>query len=126
MSSPELSFEIFPDNTLAGIKKLHAMRTRRAPFSPLVISVTFGAGGSMQQVILTLATDMARDSMDAVPHLFCMGRSRAKIRAFLSHDRTTGIRRLIALIALRGDIPAAMGNVQDADAFCFLLYGRTH
>jgi methylenetetrahydrofolate reductase (NADPH) len=72
------------------------------------VSVTFGAGGSTQQGTLDTVLDMAKDGLEAAPHLSCIGSSRESLRAILNEYRSHGIRHIVAL---RGDLPSGMGAV---------------
>jgi methylenetetrahydrofolate reductase (NADPH) len=108
MNPIELSFEFFPPKTPEGIDKLRATRTQLARLKPKFVSVTFGAGGSTQQGTLDIVLDMAKDGLEAAPHLSCIGSSKDSLRAILSEYRAHGIRHIVAL---RGDLPSGMGEV---------------
>ncbi len=43
------SFEFFPPKTPEGVEKLRAARRQLAQLKPKFFSVTYGAGGSMQE-----------------------------------------------------------------------------
>lgn len=104
----ELSFEFFPPKTAEGRDKLRGTRARLMPLRPRFVSVTFGAGGSTQQGTLDTVIDIARDGVEAAPHLSCIGASRETLAAILEQYRAQGIRRLVAL---RGDLPSGMGDI---------------
>lgn len=108
MKSIELSFEFFPPKTPEGVDKLHATCAQLVPFKPKFISVTFGAGGSTRQGTLDTVLHIARENIDAVPHLSCIGSSKESLRAILQQYRAHGIRHIVAL---RGDLPSGMGEV---------------
>ena len=108
MNPIELSFEFFPPKTAEGIDKLRATRAQLTPLKPKFVSVTFGAGGSTQQGTLDTVVDIAKEGVEAAPHLSCIGSSKESLRAILGEYRSHGIRHIVAL---RGDLPSGMGAV---------------
>ncbi|MGN6665796.1 MAG: methylenetetrahydrofolate reductase [NAD(P)H] [Trinickia sp.] len=108
MNPIEISFEFFPPKTPDGVEKLRATRVQLALLKPKFVSVTFGAGGSTQQGTLDTVLDMAKDGLEAAPHLSCIGSSKESLRAILERYRSNGIRHIVAL---RGDLPSGMGEV---------------
>ncbi|WP_116139767.1 methylenetetrahydrofolate reductase [NAD(P)H] [Trinickia diaoshuihuensis] len=108
MNPIEISFEFFPPKTPDGVEKLRATRAQLALLKPKFVSVTFGAGGSTQQGTLDTVLDMAKDGLEAAPHLSCIGSSKESLRAILERYRANGIRHIVAL---RGDLPSGMGEV---------------
>jgi len=104
----ELSFEFFPPKSAEGIDKLRVTRAQLLPLKPRFVSVTFGAGGSTQQGTLDTVLDMARDGVDAAPHLSCIGSSKQNLRDIVDQYRAHGIRHIVAL---RGDLPSGMVEV---------------
>jgi methylenetetrahydrofolate reductase (NADPH) len=108
MNPIEISFEFFPPKTPDGVEKLRATRAQLALLKPKFVSVTFGAGGSTQQGTLDTVLDMAKDGLEAAPHLSCIGSSKENLRAILERYRSNGIRHIVAL---RGDLPSGMGEV---------------
>jgi methylenetetrahydrofolate reductase (NADPH) len=107
MKPIELSFEFFPPKTPDGVEKLRATRAQLATLKPKFVSVTFGAGGSTQQGTLDTVVDIAKEGIDAAPHLSCIGSSKESLRAILAEYRSHGIRHIVAL---RGDLPSGMGE----------------
>jgi methylenetetrahydrofolate reductase (NADPH) len=108
MNPIELSFEFFPPKTQEGVDKLRATRAQLAPLKPKFVSCTFGAGGSTQQGTLDTVLDIAKDGIEAAPHLSCIGSSKESLRTILNEYRSHGIRHIVAL---RGDLPSGMGEV---------------
>jgi methylenetetrahydrofolate reductase (NADPH) len=108
MNPIELSFEFFPPKTQEGIDKLRATRAQLVSLKPKFVSVTFGAGGSTQQGTLDTVLEMAKDGLEAAPHLSCIGSSKDDLRGILNQYRSHGIRHIVAL---RGDLPSGMGSV---------------
>lgn len=105
MEPIELSFEFFPPKSEDGIEKLRATRAQLMPLAPKFVSVTFGAGGSTQQGTLDTIVEIARDGIDAAPHLSCIGASREGLANILDTYRQHGISHIVAL---RGDMPSGM------------------
>jgi methylenetetrahydrofolate reductase (NADPH) len=108
MKPIELSFEFFPPKTPDGVDKLRATRAQLATLAPKFVSVTFGAGGSTQQGTLDTVVDIAKDGVEAAPHLSCIGASKEGLREILAAYRSHGIRHIVAL---RGDLPSGMGEM---------------
>ncbi len=121
MNSIELSFEFFPPKTQEGVEKLRATRAQLVPLKPKFVSVTFGAGGSTQQGTLDTVVEMAKEGLEAAPHLSCIGSSKESLRAALDEYRSHGIRHIVAL---RGDLPSGMGEVGElryaSELVCFI------
>lgn len=108
MNPIEISFEFFPPKTPEGVEKLRATRAQLGLLRPKFVSVTFGAGGSTQQGTLDTVLEMAKEGLEAAPHLSCIGSSKESLRAILERYRAHGIRHIVAL---RGDLPSGMGEV---------------
>ena len=102
--SPSFSFELFPPRTPEALAKLPAVIDQLAAVRPEFFSITHGAGGSDQNgTYETLVTVVKHSGVEAVPHLTCVGSTRAKIAALLKQYREAGVKRIVAL---RGDLPA--------------------
>ncbi len=128
MSNPdlELSFEFFPPRTEAGRETLARTRQELAQScDPEFFSVTYGAGGSTRDRTLETVVDIQQQSsVDACPHLTCVGASNAEILELLETYRAQGIHRLLVL---RGDPPSGMvgrGDCKFANELIELT--RTH
>ena len=105
MTAPlSFSFELFPPRTPEGVAKLLPTISRLAAVRPNYYSVTNGAGGSDQEgTYETLMTVVEHTGVEAVPHLTCVGSTRAHVAAMLDRYRAAGVKRIVAL---RGDLPA--------------------
>lgn len=102
-----VSFEFFPPKTDAQRAQLNQAVARLRIYAPEYVSVTFGAGGStLSYTPETVAHLRANHGLNAVPHLSCVGGTRAEIQELLDRYRNMGCRRLVAL---RGDLPSGMG-----------------
>ncbi len=101
---PSFSFELFPPRTPESMAKLPAVIGQLAEVRPDFFSITHGAGGSDQNgTYETLVTVVKHTGVEAVPHLTCVGSTRAKIAVLLKQYREAGVKRIVAL---RGDLPA--------------------
>lgn len=114
MTKQIFSIEFFPPKTPEGTEKLRVTRAKLAELHPKYFSVTFGAGGSTQQGTRDTVLEILREGHDAAPHLSCVGRSKADLRALLADYKANGIRRLVAL---RGDLPSGYGSGAAAGEF---------
>jgi methylenetetrahydrofolate reductase (NADPH) len=104
MSYPTFSFELFPPRTPESAAKLPNVIGQLAAVRPDYFSVTHGAGGSEQDGTYdTLMTVAEHSGVEVVPHLTCVGSTRAKVAAQLDRYREAGVKRIVAL---RGDLPA--------------------
>lgn len=105
MDSPHtFSFELFPPRTPEAQAKLQATIAQLAAVQPDFFSITHGAGGSDQGgTYETLLAVVKHSGAEAVPHLTCVGSTRAHVAAQLQRYRDAGVKRIVAL---RGDLPA--------------------
>ncbi|HEX8741131.1 MAG TPA: methylenetetrahydrofolate reductase [NAD(P)H] [Casimicrobiaceae bacterium] len=103
IAAPLCSLEFFPPKTPEGVAKLRAARREFAALAPAFCSVTYGAGGSTREGTLATVLEIRAEGLEGVPHLSCIGSTRAGLREVLEQYRNSGIRHLIAL---RGDLPS--------------------
>lgn len=100
------SCEFFPPHDDEGAEKLRHTRTRLLQLYPAFFSVTYGAGGSTRNRTMETVLDIQLNgSVEAAPHLTCIGSTKESIRAILQHYRSHSIHRIVAL---RGDLPSGM------------------
>jgi methylenetetrahydrofolate reductase (NADPH) len=98
------SFELYPPRKPEGVAKLPSVIDQLAAARPEYFSITYGAGGSDQNgTNETLMTVTRRSGVEVVPHLTCVGSTRAQIAAQLESYREAGVKRIVAL---RGDLPS--------------------
>ncbi|HXR39125.1 MAG TPA: methylenetetrahydrofolate reductase [NAD(P)H] [Terracidiphilus sp.] len=115
MASPlSFSFELFPPRTPEGAANLPAVIAQLAAVRPDYFSVTYGAGGSNQEgTYETLVTVVEQTGVETVPHLTCVGSTRAHVAALLERYQKAGVKHIVAL---RGDLPAtAMSSSAPGD-----------
>lgn len=78
-----------------------------ATLNPAYVSVTFGAGGSLQSGTLDAVRRVRNQfALDTAPHISCVNTTPESIREMLSAYRDLGVRRLVVL---RGDLPSGAG-----------------
>ena len=101
-----LSYEFFPPRTESGKANLAVTRQQLSTLNPEFYSVTFGAGGSTRDNTLETVIDIQQNStVDASPHLTCVGATNAELIELLETYKQNGIHRLVVL---RGDLPSGM------------------
>jgi methylenetetrahydrofolate reductase (NADPH) len=97
------SFEFFPPKTPEGMAALHDTVDQLADLAPDFVSVTYGAGGSTRTTTRDLVVKVnAEQRFPAMPHLTCVGHTRAELVSLLEDYRAHGIENVLALA---GDPP---------------------
>ena len=108
---PSISFEFFPPRTETGFDALFQRISEFEALQPSFVSVTYGAGGSTRENTNTLVTRLTKEtSLLTVPHLTCIGHTRAEIDAIITQYATAGIH---SVLALRGDVGEATATEGD-------------
>ena len=111
-AGPTLSVEFFPPKTDQGLTNLEAtiddlvqMTGSEAGMPELsFVSITYGAGGSTRDRTRDLVVKVNSDrAFPAMPHLTCMGHTRAEIDDLLADYASHGVHNVLALA---GDPPA--------------------
>lgn len=101
-----ISFELFPAKTANDNERVAILARRLMFFAPEYISITYGAGGSTQEMNDYLLDYIVADGtvpLDKVCcHITCVNASRSHINDVIDRWRTLGIWRFLAL---RGDVP---------------------
>ncbi len=106
-----VSLEFFPPKTGEQQRGLEAAVPKLKRLNPEYASVTFGAGGStLSYTPETVRRLRESHALEGVPHVSCMGGTRAEVARLLSEYREMGCRRLVAL---RGDLPSGMAGYGD-------------
>lgn len=103
------SVEFFPPKDEAGGEQIIASaQAIRKGFVPDFVSITYGAGGSTRERTYRYAK-ILKDDLDfnVMPHLTCVGSSKAEILEILEHYRSEGF---CNIMALRGDPPKGMSD----------------
>lgn len=98
------SFEFFPPKTPEGMASFDAAVADLAALDPSFVSITYGAGGKARDTThdLVLRVD-EEQAFPAMPHLTCVGHTRAELVELIQSYRDHGIENILALA---GDPPA--------------------
>ena len=100
---PFLSFEFFPPKDDQGMDALKQAAAQLLTAQPDFVTVTYGAGGSTCQRTLEVCDVLAGLGFKVImPHLTCVGHSRAELTAIANDIHRRGYRNIMAL---RGDPP---------------------
>ncbi len=108
---PVISFEIFPpkdDVTGEKLDKLLFHLKILKNYNPAFISLTYGAGGTTQDVSIDIIKKIHNElNLRVMPHFTCVGSSTNQVEEYLEVVQNYGIKDILAL---RGDIPAGMSR----------------
>lgn len=100
---PLLSFEFFPPKDDAGMDALRNAAAKLLSAKPDFVTVTYGAGGSTRQKTLDICDMLtAMGFASVMPHLTCVGHTRAELVEIVDEIHRRGFRNIMAL---RGDPP---------------------
>lgn len=103
MTTPTVSFEFFPPQSLGASFKLWDTVRRLAPLEPSMVSVTYGAGGTTRDLTHeAVATIHKNWGMRVAAHLTCVNATRAETLAIAERYASAGV---TDIVALRGDPP---------------------
>jgi methylenetetrahydrofolate reductase (NADPH) len=101
MTTPAVSFEVFPPRNVDAAFKLWETAQALAPLNPRFFSVTYGAGGTTRDLTHDSAHVLRRTSgLPVAAHLTCVGASRAETLATAQTFADIGV---TDIVALRGD-----------------------
>lgn len=96
-----LSFEVFPPKSIDAGFRLWDTVQALTPLEPRFFSVTYGAGGSTQDLTHEAAQTLRRSSgLPVAAHLTCVGATREKVLQTADKFANAGI---TDIVALRGD-----------------------
>lgn len=100
---PLRSIEFFPPRDDAGVEALRKTAAALKPMSPDFVSVTYGAGGSTRERTAQVSAILRSEfGYTVMPHLTCVGHSRAELDEVADRIHRDGFRNIMAL---RGDPP---------------------
>ena len=98
-----LSFEVFPPARVGNIRDLLTVVHQLACLEPDFISVTYGAGGSTQDMSLEIASEIKNAvGLEVLAHLTCVQATKTDIVSILNEFKKKNIKNILAL---RGDPP---------------------
>jgi methylenetetrahydrofolate reductase (NADPH) len=110
-AGPTYSVEFMPPRTDEMLRHLEKTLRELEPLKPSFCSVTYGAGGSTRDRTLEAVMHIHHGTqLVAMPHLTCVGQSRAEIDALVQRYLDEGIENLLALA---GDPPKEIGAEGD-------------
>ena len=100
---PVFSFEFFPPKNAEGVDRLFQTLAELGPYKPGYVSVTYGAGGSTQNVTVDLVRRIRSElGLDAMAHLTCVDASAEELESVLQDLHDAGVENVLPL---RGDAP---------------------
>jgi methylenetetrahydrofolate reductase (NADPH) len=104
-AEPSFSFEFFPPKTEDGERNLESALAELSLMRPTFVSVTYGAGGTLEQrnkTIDIVTSIKDRFGLETMAHFTCVGATVQELHSTLDHMRDAGIENVLAL---RGDPP---------------------
>lgn len=100
---PLLSVEFFPPKNEEGGQQLLKAAEALKPYRPDFVSITYGAGGTTRERTFKYAKILREEfGWLVMPHLTCVGSTRAELLDIVGNYHADGIRNIMAL---RGDPP---------------------
>jgi methylenetetrahydrofolate reductase (NADPH) len=103
LNRPLRSLEFFPPKDDAGVEALRQTAQALQRIAPDFVSVTYGAGGSTRERTAQVCDFLRRDfGLTVMPHLTCVGHSRAELGGIADKIHAGGFRNIMTL---RGDPP---------------------
>lgn len=113
-----VSFEFFPPKTADGATRLDEAATKLAELSPDFMSVTYGAGGTTQDLTRDWVTRLQKSTgVPIAHHLTCVGAPRQDVDNLARDLWAEGVRNIVAL---RGDPPKGSGKYEPhPDGYAF-------
>src|SRR6185312_3003769 len=114
---PLRSLEFFPPKDEAGIEALRQTASALRSIAPDFVSVTYGAGGTTRERTARVCELLKRDfGFTVMPHLTCVGHTRAELQAAADAIHQGGFRNIMTL---RGDPPKGATSFQAAEGGLF-------
>ncbi|MFM2355042.1 MAG: methylenetetrahydrofolate reductase [Pseudomonadota bacterium] len=102
-TSPRISFEFFPPQSLDASFRLWETVRDLAPLKPGFVSVTYGAGGTTRTLTHEAVTTIGRNyGLNVAAHLTCVDATKAETLAITDAYAEAGVTEIVAL---RGDAP---------------------
>lgn len=111
---PVISYEVFPpkdDTDGSKMEKLFSELEILKSHNPSVISVTYGAGGSVHNESVEIVNRIKNDlKITPLPHFTCVSMNKENVEKYLASLESRDIKNILAL---RGDIPENNNFYQD-------------
>ena len=103
LGRPLRSLEFFPPKDDAGVEVLRQTATALRSISPDFVSVTYGAGGTTRERTTQVSALLRQElGFTVMPHLTCVGHTRAELYDLADRIHAGGFRNIMTL---RGDPP---------------------
>ncbi|WP_444461252.1 methylenetetrahydrofolate reductase [NAD(P)H] [Rhodobacter capsulatus] len=103
MTTPHVSFEFFPPQTLDASFRLWETAQVLAPLKPGFVSVTYGAGGTTRKLTHEAVAAIHKNyGLNVAAHLTCVDATRAETQEIIDAYAEAGVTEIVAL---RGDPP---------------------
>ena len=103
MTTPRISFEFFPPQTLDASFRLWETVQALAPMKPNFVSVTYGAGGTTRKLTHEAVSTIGKNyGLNVAAHLTCVDATRAETLEIAESYAAAGVTEIVAL---RGDAP---------------------
>ncbi len=103
MTTPKISFEFFPPQTLDASFRLWETAQVLAPMKPSFVSVTYGAGGTTRKLTHEAVGTIHKNyGLNVAAHLTCVEATRAETLEIVNSYAEVGVTEIVAL---RGDPP---------------------
>lgn len=110
LPTPNVSFEIFPPQSLEASFRLWDTLGTLAPLAPEFVSVTYGAGGTTRDLTHdAVKTIHGHYGVPVAAHLTCVDATREETLAIADSYAQAGVTRIVAL---RGDPPKGANGFQ--------------
>lgn len=107
MTTPRISFEFFPPQSLEASFRLWDTVNTLAPLNPGFVSVTYGAGGTTRKLTHeAVATIHKNYGLNVAAHLTCVDATRDETMEIVNAYAEAGVTEIVAL---RGDPPKGAG-----------------
>ncbi len=126
MSSPQsinFSFELFPPKTSEGLHELKFVQQELNKLKPSYFSVTFGAGGSLQQKTLDVVQHLASNNICVKPHITCINMTSDRLHYLLGAYKQLQIKNMVVI---QGDMPAGQPTTTDEFHYANELVNAIH
>jgi methylenetetrahydrofolate reductase (NADPH) len=102
-TTPRVSFEFFPPQTLDASFRLWETVQMLAPLRPSFVSVTYGAGGTTRKLTHEAVSTIHRNyGLNVAAHLTCVDATKAETLEIAQSYAEAGVTEIVAL---RGDAP---------------------
>lgn len=103
MTTPRISFEFFPPQTLDASFRLWETVQALAPMKPNFVSVTYGAGGTTRKLTHEAVSTIGKNyGLNVAAHLTCVDATRSETLEIAESYAAAGVTEIVAL---RGDAP---------------------